>query len=50
MVLNHLVTGMILQVAHLGKGKDLSNEKNPGWLGFKGDYTTQFYGDYNKPL
>ena len=24
--------------------------KNPGWLGFIGNYTTQSYGDYNKPL
>ena len=28
----------------------LSNEKNPGWLGYVGDYTTQLYRDYNKPL
>ena len=28
----------------------LSNEKNPGCLGCIGDYTTQLYGDYNKPL
>ena len=28
----------------------LSNEKNPGCLGYVGDYTTQFYRDYNKPL
>ena len=28
----------------------LSNEKNPGWLGHLGDYTTQLYRDYNKPL
>ena len=27
----------------------LSNDKNPGCLGFIGDYTTQLYGDYNKP-
>ena len=26
-----------------------SNEKNPGYLGYTGDYTTQLYGDYNKP-
>ena len=33
--------GMILQV---------SNEKNLGWLGYIGDYTTQWYrDDYNKP-
>ena len=25
----------------------LSNEKNPGWLGYTGDYTTQVYGDYD---
>ncbi len=28
----------------------LSNEKNPGWLGYIGDDTTQLYRDYNKPL
>ncbi len=28
----------------------LSNEKYPGCLGYMGDYTTQLYGDYNKPL
>ena len=28
----------------------LSHEKNPGWLGYIGDYTTQLYRDYNKPL
>ena len=28
----------------------LSNEKNTGWLGYIGDYTTQLYRDYNKPL
>ena len=24
------------------------SEKNPGWLGYIGDYTTQLYRDYNK--
>ena len=28
----------------------MSNEKNLGWLGYIGDYTTQFYRDHNKPL
>ena len=28
----------------------MSNEKSPGWLGYVGDYTTQLYRDYNKPL
>ena len=28
----------------------LSNEKNPGWLGYIGDYTIQLYRDFNKPL
>ena len=30
----------------------LSNEKNPGWLDYEGDYTntTQLYRDYDKPL
>ena len=32
------------------KVADLSNEKNLGWLGYIGDYTTQLYRDYNKPL
>ena len=31
-------------------GFHMSHEKNPGWLGYIGDYTTQLYGDYNKPL
>ena len=28
----------------------LSNEKNLRWLGYIGDYTTQIYRDYNRPL
>ena len=28
----------------------MGKEKNPGWLGYLGDYTTQLYRDYNKPL
>ena len=28
----------------------LSNEKNPGCLVYIGDYTTQLYRDYHKPL
>ena len=28
----------------------MSNEKNPGWLVYIGDYTTQLYGDCNEPL
>ena len=92
MVINHLLTGMILQVWYIylheslifmvglfcrsshgsyGNGfllglagikptkskpqlevrnQQLSNEKNLGWLGYIGDYTTQLYRDYNKPL
>ena len=30
--------------------KQLSNEKNPGCLVYIGDYTTQLYRDFNKPL
>ena len=26
-------------------GRQLSNEKNLGWLGYIGDYTTQLYRD-----
>ena len=25
----------------------MGNEKNRGWLGYVGDYTTQLYRDYN---
>ena len=28
----------------------VSHEKNPGWLGYIRDYTTQLYRDYNKSL
>ena len=28
----------------------MSHEKNPGWLGYIGDYTTQLYKDYDRPL
>ena len=35
----------------LMEGKnELSHEKNPGWLFYIRDYTTQLYRDYNKPL
>ena len=27
-----------------------SNEKKPGWLGYIGDFATQLFRDYNKPL
>ena len=30
--------------------KHVSNEKNLGWLGYIGDYTTQLYREYNNPL
>ena len=29
---------------------ELSSVENPGWLFDIGDYTTQLYGDYNKPI
>ena len=29
--------------------KNMSNEKNTGWLGYIGHYTTHLYKDYNKP-
>ena len=28
----------------------VSHEKNLDWLGYIGDYTTQLYGDFNKPI
>ena len=33
-----------------GSFLDQTSEKIPGWLGYIGDYTTQLYRDYNKPL
>ena len=30
--------------------KELSNEKKTDCLGCIGDYTTQLYGDFNKPI
>ena len=42
---------VIWQNSTLGNGIGfLSHEKNPGWLGYIGDYTIQLYGGYNKPL
>ena len=29
---------------------DMRSVENPGWLFDIGDYTTQLYGDYNKPI
>ena len=29
---------------------EVSSVENPGWLFDIGDYTTQLYGDYNKPI
>ena len=29
---------------------EVSSDENTGCLGFLGDYTTQVYRDYNKPL
>ena len=30
--------------------RNMSSVENPGWLFDIGDYTTQLYGDYNKPI
>ena len=35
---------------YLREGCHLNNEKNLRCLGCIGDYTTQLYGDYNKPF
>ena len=46
--------GMVdLGQSHIQLSSSGSNEKNPGCLGYImyiGDYTTQLYGDYSKPL
>ena len=34
----------------LHKQIQVNLEKNTGWLGYIGDYTTQLYRDYNEPL
>ena len=34
------------QNPEIASPNQLSNEKNPGWLGYIGDYTTQVYRDY----
>ena len=47
---NTLIFGFVTHYKTLYTYKYLSNEKNPGWLGYKGDYTTQLYRDYKKPL
>ena len=41
---------MFLEAREISGENQLSNEKNLGWLGYIGDYTTQLYRDYNKPL
>jgi len=47
---NNLFGGKWRQMFVLLAGMPLSNEKNPGCLGYIGDYTAQFFGDYHKPL
>ena len=32
------------------KSQHVSRVENPGWFFDIGDYTTQLYGDYNKPI
>ncbi len=44
----HSVSFHCVWVTHVFR--ELSNEKNPGWLFDIGDYTNQLYRDYNKPL
>ncbi len=34
----------------VGSDRYLSSVENPGWLFDIGDYTTQLYRDYNKPI
>ena len=46
-----MIIGKFVNQTNISTNKNkLSHEKNPGWLGYRGDYTTQLYGDYNKPL
>ncbi len=40
---NMLIFGFVTHYNTLYTYKHLSNEKNPGWLGYKRDYTTQLY-------
>ncbi len=39
-----------MNVHHHFSTHHLSNEKNPGCFRYIGDYTTQLYRDYNKPV
>ncbi len=41
---------MLLVSRRISFFSQLSNEKDLGWLGYIGNYTTQLYRDYNKPL
>ena len=43
-------TSNFQQYSNIESIVQLSHEKNPGWLGYIRDSTTQLYGDYNKPL
>ena len=41
---------ILLDIRFQAAYEQLSNERNPGCFGYIGDYTTQLYGDYNKPF
>ena len=47
--LHPVVSSPILQIRCFHPHQ-MSSVQNPGWLFDIGDYTTQLYGDYNKPI
>ena len=49
-LLQYIVTEHVYIYIYRIANTHLSNEKNLGYLLYIGDYTTQLYGDYNKPL
>ena len=48
-IYQHVGISFVCEMLH-AKQSHLSNEKKRGCLGYIGDFTTQLYRDYNKPL
>ena len=44
------VCHILLETPQRSSRNEMNNEKSPDCLGYKGDCTTQFYRDSNRPL
>ena len=44
------IKGFMKDALHKFVSRMSHEKKTPGWLFDIGDYTTQLYGDYNRPL